>query len=128
MRMAKNILFSLSVLLNLAFLFYGLHFVWHTKYRAEIAHGIDLPETTIVRKCTGTRFEVEGHTRSEFQIHAIQLNELLSELEIRHETIDTVDGNLVHYLRCTPPIGDSFGVQYRTQHGHCYVTMDTDWN
>ena len=128
MRTFKNILFSVSVLLNLAFLFYGFHFVWHTKYRAELAHGIDLPETTVVRECTGTRFDVEGHTRSEFQIHAIQLSELLSELEIRHETIDTVDGNLVHYLTCTPPIGDMLTVRYKIYSGHCYVTMDTDWN
>lgn len=126
--MAKNILLGLSVLLNAAFLFYGLHFVWDTKYRAEIAHGIDLPETIRVVRCTGNRFEVEGHTRSQVRLHPIQLNELLNALVVRHETIDTVDGNLVHYLSCMPPIGDSFTVQYETHPGYCNVIMDTDWN
>ena len=129
MKIIKLSLFYLSILLNITFLFYGFHFVWNTKYRVEINHGINLPETTNVIKCSGNRFEIEGHTTSHIQIHSIQLTKFLKELDVKHETIDTVKSNIVHHLSCKSPIGDSFIVSYiLANSSYCNITLDTDWN
>lgn len=127
-RIIKKILIGLSIVLNVAFLFYGMHFVWSTKYRAEFNHGINLPETTRVHFCSGSKFVIDGHAKTKLQIHPIQLNKFLSQLIIIHERLDTMNNENMWILSCKPPIGDNLTIKYKSNSSYCNITIDTDWN
>jgi len=128
MKILWRILITLSFVFNLAFLFYGFHFVWSTKYRAESNHGINFPETTKVKSCRGSVFNIEGHTTTYLQFHPIQLNEFMSQLEIISKKGDSTSGREIQVLYCVPPIGDNLIIRLEENSSWVNLQVDTDWN
>ena len=110
-----TIILTVSVLLNFGALFYYVHFVWESKYRAALLVGLDFPESTRwgARMCEGSLFNSAIPSVAKVQFHPIQLTKFLSQLQIDSQSVDTSDRNAMIRLDCKAKKGNYLTVYYR---------------